>query len=74
MKKISTFVAAATLAIPSFVQAGGLDPVPPVQIPAPTVENTGSLGPATPWIIAGVAIAIIALASSDNDDDAGNLE
>lgn len=72
MKKIFSIAAATAVALPSFVSAGGLDPVVIDTVPVAPVMvegETGSMAGATPWIIAGLAIGLIALAASDGDDD-----
>lgn len=67
MKKVIALAAVAALAAPSFASAGGLEPEV-IFTPPPAQPTTGSLGGATPWIIAGVALGLVALAASDGSD------
>ena len=80
MTKLTTLAAAAAIALPGVSMAGGLDPVVIETVPVePVVVDgpTGSMAGATPWIIAGLAVGLIALAASDgsdDDDDDGGTE
>ena len=72
MNKFTTLAAATAVALPSIVSAGGLDPVVIDTVPVAPVMvegDTGSMGGATPWIVAGLALGLIALAASDGSDD-----